>query len=98
LADLSGDAFIIGRCLLDVVPERAALADWIPELETDFSLGVPRTSMLGGILRFLPDAETAAFLHRVMSRDPILRPPRASGLQRRMPGGCFMIAGDSPAP
>jgi hypothetical protein len=66
LADLSGDAFIVGRCLLDIVPERAALADWMLELDTDFSLGVPRTSMIAGILRFLPEEETVPFLRRVI--------------------------------
>jgi len=66
LADLSGDAFIIGRCLLDVVPEPATLANWISDLDTDFVFGVPRTSMIGGILRFLSEANTAAFLHRVI--------------------------------
>jgi hypothetical protein len=66
LADLSGDAFIIGRCLLDVIPVPATLADWIPELDTDFSLGVPRSLMIGGILRWPSEADTAPFLHRVI--------------------------------
>ncbi|MCP5306971.1 MAG: hypothetical protein H6953_16125 [Chromatiaceae bacterium] len=64
LADVSGDAFIIGRCLLDVVPELDTLADWLLKIETDFSWGVPRASMICGVLRFLPEAETAPFLHR----------------------------------
>ena len=66
LADLSGDAFVLGRCLLDVVSERSALADWILDLDTDFSLGLPRTSMICGILRCLPQEETAPFLGRVV--------------------------------
>jgi hypothetical protein len=66
LGDLSGDAFVVGRCLLVVVPERAALTDWISELNTDFSLGAARTSMICGTLRFLSEAETAPFLSRVI--------------------------------
>jgi hypothetical protein len=68
LAELSGNASIVGRCLLDVVPERATLADWIPELETDFSWGAALALMVHGILCFLAVDETAAFLHRVIQR------------------------------
>ena len=66
LADLSRDPSIVGRCLLDVVPERAALADWMADLETDFGWGTSRALLVYGILGFLPEAETAAFLHRVI--------------------------------
>ncbi|CRI65399.1 conserved hypothetical protein [Thiocapsa sp. KS1] len=66
LADLSCDAFIVGRCLLHIVPERAALASWILGLDTDFGLGTSRASMIAGVLRFLPADETATFLRQVI--------------------------------
>ena len=84
LADLSSEAFIVGRCLLDVVPERAALADWILDLDTDFSLGLPRTSMICGILRFLLQEETAPFLRRAiqLGRDRRWAPDRVAAFLR----------------
>ena len=66
LADVSGDAFIVGRCLLEVMPERAALSVWISELDCDFGLGEPRASMICGILRFLPEVETGPLLRQVV--------------------------------
>jgi hypothetical protein len=66
LADLSHDAFIVGRYLLDVAPKRAALADWIAELKTDFSLGAAWASLVCGILRLLSESEAAGFLNRVI--------------------------------
>lgn len=66
LADLSGDAFVVGRCLLHAIPERAALANWILDLDTDFGLGTARASMICGVLRFLSPDETAPFLRQVI--------------------------------
>ncbi|AGA90173.1 hypothetical protein Thimo_1379 [Thioflavicoccus mobilis 8321] len=88
LADLSGDASIVGRCLLHVVPERAALADWIADLETDFGWGTSRASLVRGILGFLPEAETAAFLHRVIQLG------RAQGWPAERFAACLRLARD----
>lgn len=66
LTETCGDPVIVGRCLLDVAPQRAALVDWIPGLDSDFSWGTPQAFMIYGVLGPLPEDETAPFLRRVL--------------------------------
>lgn len=66
LADLSGEAFIVGRCLLDIVPERAAMTGWIVDLDADLTWGTPRASLIAGVLRFLPQEETEPLIRSII--------------------------------
>lgn len=67
LAETSADAGLVGRCLLDIIPDRSVLTDWILSQNTDFSVGTPTASMVSGILRGLSGDETPAILDRVLT-------------------------------